>query len=173
MTSKDIVEANLDPFAKFLKDIGNLAKVKNFPVHVEIRRDHSGAIVPIEINPMRFGGWCSTADMTYLAYGFNPYACYLSQKRPNWKEALENQNGKLYSIVVLDNSTGVDARDIDAFDYERLLSRFEHPLELRKTDYKEYPVFGFLFAETSQSNVGELERILRSDLKEFISTRVQ
>jgi hypothetical protein len=173
MTSKDIVEANLDPFAKFLKDIGNLAKVKNFPVHVEIRRDHSGSIVPIEINPMRFGGWCSTADMTYLAYGFNPYACYLSQKRPNWKEALENQNGKLYSIVVLDNSTGVDARDIDAFDYERLLSRFEHPLELRKTDYKEYPVFGFLFAETSQSNVGELERILRSDLKEFISTRVQ
>jgi len=173
MTSKDIVEANLDPFAKFLKDIGNLAKVKNFPVHVEIRRDHSGAIVPIEINPMRFGGWCSTADMTYLAYGFNPYACYLSQKRPNWKEALENQNGKLYSIVVLDNSTGVDARDIDAFDYERLLSRFEHPLELRKIDYKEYPVFGFLFAETSQSNVGELERILRSDLKEFISTRVQ
>ncbi|HKL81797.1 MAG TPA: ATP-grasp domain-containing protein [Desulfobacter sp.] len=172
MTSKDIVEANLDPFAKFLKDIGNLAKVKNFPVHVEIRRDHSGAIVPIEINPMRFGGWCSTADMTYLAYGFNPYACYLSQKRPNWKEALENQNGKLYSIVVLDNSTGVDARDIDAFDYERLLSRFEHPLELRKIDYKEYPVFGFLFAETSQSNVGELERILRSDLKEFISTRV-
>jgi len=173
MTSKDIVEANLDPFAKFLKDIGNLAKVKNFPVHVEIRRDHSGAIVPIEINPMRFGGWCSTADMTYLAYGFNPYACYLSQKRPNWKEALENQNGKLYSIVVLDNSSGVDARDIDAFDYERLLSRFEHPLELRKIDYKEYPVFGFLFAETSQSNVGELERILRSDLKEFISTRVQ
>ena len=173
MTSKDIVEANLDPFAKFLKDIGNLAKVKNFPVHVEIRRDHSGAIVPIEINPMRFGGWCSTADMTYLAYGFNPYACYLSQKRPNWKEALENQNGKLYSIVVLDNSTGVDARDIDAFDYERLLSRFEHPLELRKIDYKEYPVFGFLFAETSQANIGELERILRSDLKEFISTRVQ
>ncbi|MGM0656708.1 MAG: ATP-grasp domain-containing protein, partial [Thermodesulfobacteriota bacterium] len=170
MTSKDIVEANLDPFAKFLKDIGNLAKVKNFPVHVEIRRDHSGSIVPIEINPMRFGGWCSTADMTYLAYGFNPYACYLSQKRPNWKEALENQNGKLYSIVVLDNSTGLDAQDIDAFDYERLLSRFEHPLELRKIDYKEYPVFGFLFAETSQANFGELERILRSDLKEFIST---
>jgi len=173
MTSKDIVEANLDPFAKFLKDIGNLAKVKNFPVHVEIRRDHSGSIVPIEINPMRFGGWCSTADMTYLAYGFNPYACYLSQKKPNWKEALENQNGKLYSIVVLDNSTGLDAQDIDAFDYERLLSRFEHPLELRKIDYKEYPVFGFLFAETSQANIGELERILRSDLKEFISTRVQ
>jgi len=173
MTSKDIVEANLDPFAKFLKDIGNLAKVKNFPVHVEIRRDHSGSIVPIEINPMRFGGWCSTADMTYLAYGFNPYACYLSQKKPNWKEALENQNGKLYSIVVLDNSTGLDAQDIDAFDYERLLSRFEHPLELRKIDYKEYPVFGFLFAETSQANFGELERILRSDLKEFISTRVQ
>lgn len=169
MTSKDIVEANLGPFTGFLRDIGALAGVKNFPVHVEIRRDDAGTIVPIEINPMRFGGWCSTADMTCLAYGFNPYVYYFSQKRPAWDELLKDKGGKLYSIIVLDNSTGVDAGHIDAFDYERLLSGFERPLELRKMDYRAYPVFGFLFAETSPANFGELERILTSDLNEFIT----
>ncbi len=172
MTSKEIVEANLDSFTGFLKDIGILAEVRNFPVHVEIRRDHAGSIVPIEINPMRFGGWCSTADMTCLAYGFNPYVYYFTQKRPDWKALLKDKEGKLYSIVVLDNSTGVDARHINAFDYELLLSWFENPLELRKIDYKEYPVFGFLFTETSQDNFSELERILNSDLKRFITSDV-
>ncbi|MBI9085327.1 MAG: ATP-grasp domain-containing protein [Desulfobacterales bacterium] len=169
MTSKEIIETNLESFSGFLKDIGTLAEVQNFPVHVEIRRDDSGKIIPIEINPMRFGGWCSTADMTCVAYGFNPYVYYFSQRRPNWKALLKNKEGKLYSIIVLDNSTGVDAQHINAFDFGQLLSRFEHPLELRKIDYKAYPVFGFLFAETSQANFCELERILTSDLKEFIT----
>jgi hypothetical protein len=43
------------------------------------------------------------------------------------------------------------------------------PLELRKINYKEYPVFGFLFTKTRKENLVELERILRSDLREFIS----
>ena len=170
MTSKKIVETNLDPFYGFLKAVGNLAQVRNFPVHVEIRRNHDGTVVPIEINPMRFGGWCSTADMTALAYGFNPYVYFFSKRKPDWKALLENIGEKLYSIVVLDNSTGIESRQIDAFNYDRLLSVFENPLELRKIDYREYPVFGFLFAETSPDNFRELERILKSDLKEFITT---
>jgi len=50
-----------------------------------------------------------------------------------------------------------------------LLSNFEKPLELRKIDYEEYPVFGFLFVETKEESIFELERILKSDLKEFIT----
>jgi len=50
-----------------------------------------------------------------------------------------------------------------------LLSTFENPLELRKFNFKEYPVFGFLFTETSQDNTIELKRILDSDLSEFIT----
>ena len=64
----------------------------------------------------------------------------------------------------------IAAADIKAFDYEQLLTRFEKPLELRKINYGEYPVFGFLFAETRSGNMAELEYILQSDLKEFILT---
>lgn len=168
ISSKEIIESNLDAFSAFLEDIGTLSGVKNFPVHVEIRRTRDGRLLPIEINPMRFGGWCTTADATYFAYGFNPYLYYFSQQRPDWAELLRNRDGKLYSLVVLDNSTGVDGAEITAFDYDRLLAGFRKPLELRVIDYREYPVFGFLFAETDAEDCAELEGILASDLREFI-----
>ncbi len=169
-TSKDIIESNLAEFTNFVAKIGTLADVKNFPVHIELRRQEDGALLPIEVNPMRFGGWCTTADMTFLAYGFNPYLYYYSQQQPNWSEALRGKEGKLFSLIVLDNSTGKEGSAIQSFDYKKLLAGFAKPLELRKIDYKKYPVFGFLFTETEEDNFIELKNILDSDLKEFIIT---
>ncbi len=80
ISSKDIIEDNLKEFTDFAGKMGKLVGVKNFPVHIELRRDNSGTILPIEVNPMRFGGWCTTADATFMAYGFNPYNYYYSQK---------------------------------------------------------------------------------------------
>ena len=171
LTSKEIIQSHLGEFSSFLAEIGRRTNVRNFPVHAEVRRDRNGSILPIEINPMRFGGWCSTPDMTHTAYGFNPYVYYFSHRKPDWDEILKGREGKLYSIVVLDNSTGVEERRIAAFDYENLLTCFEKPLELRKINYREYPVFGFVFVETREENFPELERILKSDLKEFITIR--
>ncbi len=171
ITSEQIVNDNLQKFTAFINKIGVLSGVKNFPVHIELRHDSKGNLLPIEVNPMRFGGWCTTADVTYLAYGFNPYQYYYSQLQPDWPELLLDKKGKLFSIIVLDNSSGIDKENILSFDYERLQSNFENPLELRKIDYKKYPVFGFLFTETRDDNFSELINILNSDLKEFITVR--
>jgi len=168
-TSKEIIERNLAEFTEFATKIAELAGVRNFPAHIELRRDPNGALIPIEINPLRFGGWCTTADLTYHAYGFNPYLYYYFQLKPDWKEILKDIEGKLYSIIILDNSSGIDPSEIKEFDYQKLLVDFENPLELRKFDFREYPVFGFLFAETSVENEVELKEILTSDLKEYIT----
>ncbi len=170
MTSKKIIEENIGPFTTLLEEVGNLAGIRNFPVHAELRRTAAGAIVPIEINPMRFGGWCSTPDLTAMAYGFNPYLYYYRRRRPDWTELLRDRDGRLFSIVVLDNATGLPAEKIVAFDYQKLLSRFEKPLELRKIDYRRYNVFAFLFTETAEAHFSELEAILGSNLREFVST---
>ncbi|MCK5794306.1 MAG: ATP-grasp domain-containing protein [Anaerolineales bacterium] len=168
-SSKEIIGENLQEFTEFSNKIGQLADVRNFPAHIELRRKPDGTLIPIEINPVRFGGWCTTADLTYLAYGFNPYVYFYKQLKPDWPDILRNKAGKLYSIIVLDNSTGIDPALISGFDYQKLLSNFENPLELRKFDYLEYPVFGFLFTETSVENELELKKILVSDLQEFIT----
>jgi len=168
-TSKDVVEPNLIGFTKFIADIGELTGVKNFPIHIELRKSEDGTLIPIEVNPMRFGGWCTTADLTYLAFGFNPYLYYYNQQKPDWPELLSGKDGLLYSVIVLDNSSGIDPERIHSFDYDALLSRFETPIELRRIDYRHYPVFGFLFTETHSGNMEELFDILNSDLIEFIN----
>jgi len=121
--------------------------------------------------PMRFGGWCTTADLSFHAYGLNPYLCYCAQEKPDWPALLEGKDGKLFSLVVLENSTGIPGNRIQSFDYEKVYSMLENPLELRKIDFNEYPVFGFLFAETRAGRERELENMLNLNLNEFVSMK--
>ena len=168
ITSKEVVASNLEPMGQFLEEMGNAADVRNFAAHVEVRMDSSGNIIPIEVNPMRFGGWCTTPDLAWYAFGMNIYDFFLSRKKPDWNRILAAKNDDIYSVVVLDNSTGTAGRNIDSFDYDGVWKSFAQPLEMRRVDYKRYPLFGFLFAQTQPDQTDELIRILKSDLSEYI-----
>ena len=170
ITSKAIIENYRDPLTKFLSEIGKRADLQNFPAHVEVRIDENGKVAPIEVNPLRFGGWCSTPDLAWHAFGINLYEYLFQQKKPDWNSILENKDGAVFSNIVLNNSTGIEGKNIQSFDYERLLADFEKPLELRKADFGKFPLFGFLFCETREQNMRELERILMSDLKEYLES---
>jgi hypothetical protein len=169
ITSKEIIENYKNPIATFLSEIGKRAGLRNFPAHVEVRIDENGFIAPIEVNPLRFGGWCSTPDLAWHAFGINLYEYLFQQKQPDWKLILKDKDGVVFSNIVLNNSTGIEGKNILSFDYEKLLADFEKPLELRKADFGKFPLFGFLFCETRKQNMQELERILMSDLKEYVS----
>jgi len=169
MTSAQIVEENLDAFSNFLQRIGELTDVKNFPMHVELRRSKDGSIFPIEINPMRFGGWCTTADLAHHAWNFNPYEYYLLDKKPDWRTLLQDAGESIHALIVLDNSTGIAGKNIKSFDYEWLMQRFSHPLELRKIDVSQFPLFGFVFVRVDGETLFELTDILHDDLRTFIT----
>ncbi len=168
MTSKAIIEETYSAILKFLTCLGQAFDVATFPVHVEIRINEAGVITPIEVNPMRFGGWCTTADLTARAYGFNPYIMYSEQTAPDWRRILSQKGDEIYALVVLDNSTGLSADEISAFDYDAVVAGLEMPLDVRKIDYRAYPVFGFLMTKTRPDNFAELERLLLSDLSGFV-----
>ncbi len=168
-TSKSVIEENLSRFTNFLSQINKFLNVKHFPLHVEVRVNESGAIVPIEVNPLRFGGWCTTADISWYSYGVNQYLSYLNQEVPDWNKYWAGKENMLYALVVLDNSTGIEGKYISAFDYAAVLSQFENPLELRRTNWTKFPLFGYFFTETRSDNIEELYRILSSDLREYTS----
>jgi hypothetical protein len=169
-TSKEIIEANLAEFTAFLAQIGQVTGARNFPVHVELRRTRGGTLIPIEVNPLRFGGWCSTPDLAYKAYGINPYLYYFNQQKPDWQELLKGKRAN-FSAWSCSKTPRQTRRRNSRFDFDRLLARFEIPLELRPIDYHAYPVFAFLFVETRAENFAELNYILNSDLREFIHLR--
>lgn len=169
ISTAELFRTYLKPFTAYLEKIGALTGLKNFPLHMEVRVDGNGRLRPVEINPLRFGGWCTTADMTWFAWKFNPYLAIFNDQPPDWDQLVKGKEDKIYSNIVITNSTGYAVDEIKSFDYEGFKARFEHPLELRKADFKKFLIFGFLFAETSKDNFKEIDWILNAGLKEFIS----
>lgn len=169
ITSADIVRKYQPVFTEFLEKLGDLANLKNFPLHAEVRIDSAGRLLPIEINPMRFGGMCTTADLASLAYGYNLYEYCFGQKEPAWEELLRGREDQVYGMVMLNNSTRVEPGKIRGFDYDRLAERFECVLETRRVDHREYHFFGFLFIKFRKDNNKEMEEILHSDLREYMT----
>lgn len=166
-TSKTVIGTYREAVEDLLKEIGKLTELRNYPLHLELRIGEDRRIQPIELNPMRFAGWCTT-DIAYFAYGINTYRYFLEQLEPDWDKILADKEGKSFCLVMLNKPADLDLKKVKAFNYEKLLSDFEKPLELRKVDHEKYGFFGYMFTETTESNWQEIERILKSDLKEYI-----
>jgi len=167
-TSQSIIRKYKDPLEAFLKPIGKKANLKNFPLHLEVRVNEQGVIKPIEINPLRFGGWCTTGDLSWYAFKFNSYSYFIQNKKPDWEEVFKNDKGEIYSIVLLNNASGFQPSEISHFDFDKLKYDLEHIVVIRTFDFNKYPAFGLLFTETREGNEKELNDILISNLSKYI-----
>ena len=163
-TSKKVIKDNLDRFNELLEKIGEAADLKNFPMHIELRADGNN-IIPIEVNPMRFAGWCDT-DLAYWAYGINVYEYYMNDKKPDWKNILDNKGDELYYFLSAEVPSSLDKNKIKSVNYDKFIACLESPLEIRKTDYKTKPLFAIVFGKSK--NINEINKILKMDLGEFI-----
>ena len=170
LTNAETVERLGPPATEFLAEVGRRAGLADFPVHTELRIDGDGLVAPIEVNPMRFGGWCA-ADLAHFAYGVNPYRCYLRGERPDWAHISATTAGRTTALIVSDLSSSVDLAAIDSVDYERFAARFSTVLELRPTDFNRYPVFAFTFVEVPTGDLCELHAVLGADLREYLRMR--
>ncbi len=169
-TTPEIIERWREPFTAFLSELGRIAELRDFPVHAEFRVDSAGRIAPIEVNPMRFGGWCA-ADMAHFAWGINPYLCYLDDTEPEWDRILTEHAGEATGLVIADFSASIDRAQIESVDYDAYLARFSAPLELRPTDYCRQPVFAFLFTRVPADDMSELHEVLHADLSCYLRMR--
>jgi len=166
MTSDDIVRKYHDAIIHYLGEIAKLGDLRNFPFHLEMRQAKNGSFVPIEINPMRFMGFC-VADVEYYFYGINPYEYYFLQKKPDWDRILESRSDNLYGMFGIDIPKHMDKSRIH-FNYEKFIGHFSKPLFYIKLDYTKLPMAIYLFAEVHKNQFSEFEDILYSDLSEFI-----
>ena len=170
-TSKAIIEKYKIDLEYFLSKIGKELHLKNFPAHAEVRIDENGKIIPIEVNPLRFGGFCTTADLLGVTLGFNEYKCFCENKKPDWNTIFKGKENKIFSVIVLDNNSGIIPSDILRFNYSDLAKDFEKPIVIRELDINKYPVFGFAFIESAATNKKELNDILTSDLRKYIVSK--
>ena len=164
ISSKNIIEQNLPTMTTLLKNIGKILGLKDFPMHIEVIKSKDGKIIPVEINPMRFAGWCTT-DLAYYAYGINIYEYFERELKPNWDKILKGKENKTYYFAMAETPSNIDKKNI-YFDYDTFKTNFSNILEFRNINYKEKPLFAILFGETEENS--EITRILKLEMKDFI-----
>ena len=158
-TNKEIFEKYYDKFLNILNQIADCTGFKNFPFHIELRANDDN-IIPIEINPMRFAGWCIT-DIAQSVWNVNTYEYYLKQLKPDWENILKNSDNSYYYFTIGDIN-----KKADDIDYEKYLKNISNPLVVRKIDFKSNPIFAIVFAKTDDIN--EIKNILKLDMNLFI-----
>lgn len=166
-TSTEIIVKHHDAFKNALSKANAGKKLKNFPLHAEIRITEDGSLGFIEINPMRFAGWCVT-DLSYYAYGIKTYEYFMAGKRPDWNALAEAHKDKIYSMVIGEIDGNVDLKQIRSVDYDGFKTLFKKPLALRRIDFNKHPVFAFMFAEFDKSEMASLKALTTADFNKYI-----
>ncbi len=168
VTSTSIMVEHMAKFAQILRDLGDLMDIRNFPIHLEVKINKQNEIIPIEVNPMRFAGWCTT-DIAKYAWNINVYECFNSQIFPDWNSILANAGKETYYFAMLAVPKGYPRSSIRNFDYDACLASADlsNIFELRRVNYKANQLFGIVFGKTEDEE--ELQRILTIDTNKFIS----
>lgn len=164
-TSKKTIKDNLEKFENILDKIGSVLKFKNFPFHLELRANEN-EIIPIEMNPLRFCGWCIT-DIGYSAWGINNYNYFFKNLKPDWENILNSKNDDYYYFTIGDVTNNIEKGNIK-IDYEKYLKNISNPLVIRKIDPNQNPVFAIVFAQTN--DIEEIKKLLALDMKQFIKS---
>lgn len=163
LTSKKIIMDNFKDFQNLLVVLGEKLNLKNFPLHIEVRKNDK-EVIPIEINPMRFAGWCTT-DAAYYAYGINVYEYFEKELVPNWDEILKNKGDETYYFAMAETPADIDKNNMK-FDYDAFKLNFSNILEFREIDYKKKPLFAILFGYVTDKK--EIEKILKLNTSDYI-----
>lgn len=165
ITSAKIISSRLSAIEAFLADLAELGDFRGLPVHTEIRIDENDCIRPIEVNPLRFAGWCST-DIASYAYGINVYDYFAQKKKPDWNAVLRAAGDDTFAMAVIERPTPL--RDDQDFDYRQLAEGLSTILCLRKMDYRTFPMFAFLFFSVTKETEHELDAMLALNPEAFV-----
>ena len=165
LMSTEIMIKYMAKFSVLLMKIGQKHDIRNFPFHMEVRVTENDEIIPIEVNPMRFAGWCTT-DVAKYAWGINVYECFYHQQRPDWNEVLSKKTGGVYYFSMIEVPADVNPQSIKSFDYKSFLGHYSNILELRKINPKCNPLFAIVFGHTNSKS--EVRDILSLKTKSYI-----
>lgn len=165
-SSKALYDAYEAPFTHFLVQTNKVLQLKNFPMHIEFRYDGKMAI-PIEINPLRFAGFCLNELQTHIS-GIHPIMAYLNDIHITREQMWQGKENDTYSFLVLERPA--DVPDNMAFDMGKFRADFMHVLELRPVAAK-VGVAATAFIRTDKAHEYEFDKVLHLDMHDYMTEK--
>ncbi|MCF0199793.1 MAG: ATP-grasp domain-containing protein, partial [Bacteroidales bacterium] len=126
-SSRKLYDQYEQPFMDFLIETNKVIGLRDFPMHIEFRYDGKRAI-PIEINPLRFAGFCLNELQTHIS-GIHPIMAYLNNIHITKEEMWRGKENDTYNFLVLERPAGAP-KELQ-FDSEKFKASVMDVLELR------------------------------------------
>lgn len=164
-TGKSVLLEALSKIETFMKQLGREMQLRRFPMHFEVRISKSGQLIPIEVNPLRFAGLCTT-DLGAHAYGVNVYEYFFRQKKPKWDEIIASLDDSIFSFLCAELPLSIDGKSIESVHDRKFEKNFSDILEYRLIPYEEYPTFSVVFYRSP--SLKENEYLLHLDLEQYL-----
>jgi len=161
-TNKDIFTKFYDRLKSIFIELNKHLNITNFPIHAEFKLEND-ILVPIEMNPLRYGGF-GLSDLTYHAFGFNPFNAFFSNYKPNWKQIWNIKNENHFGWVLGYNGTDIDVETHTPND-EAYLHYLGDTLHYIEIDHKKNPVFSIAYVKDNCPV--SLQRLLKTEFNDF------
>ncbi len=161
-TNKEIFAKFYDRLKAIFIEMNQHLNITNFPIHAEFKLEND-ILIPIEMNPLRYGGF-GLSDLTYHAFGFNPFNAFFSNYKPNWEKIWNIKNENHFGWVLGYNGTDIDVETHTPND-EAYLHYLGDTLHYVEIDHKENPVFSIAYVKDNCS--ASLQRLLKTEFNDF------
>ena len=163
-SSKALYDCYERSFTEFLMQTNQQIGLRNFPMHIEFRVEN-GKAIPIEINPLRFAGFCLNELQTHIS-GLHPVTAYLKNLRISKDEMWKGHENDIFSFLVLEKPAGCSKNAL--FNANKFEADFYDVLEIREVKGVEVGVAATAFTRTDKAHEAELETLLRMDMRDYM-----
>ena len=163
-SSRALYDQYEESFMNFLVQLNKVLQLHDFPMHIEFRYDGKKAI-PIEINPLRFAGFCLNELQTHIS-GLHPIVAYLENIHISKEEMWQGKEKDTYSFLVLERPS--DAAPEERFNEQKFREDMMDVLELRPLADPTVGVAATAFIRTDDAHKAELEHILHLDMRDYM-----
>ena len=163
LTNKGLFDQYEEPFTRFLVNLNKTLHLKNFPMHIEFRYDGKKA-VPIEINPLRFTGFCLNELQVFIS-GQHPMLSFLRGKHVSKEEMWQGRENYTYAFGVLEMPASKEEKN---FNEEKFRADFQDVLDVRRVPDRSAGVAATVFVRTETANILDLDRIMSLDMREYV-----
>jgi hypothetical protein len=163
MTSKGLFDRYEGPFTQFLTNLNKTLHLRNFPMHIEFRYDGKKA-VPIEINPLRFTGFCLNELQVFIS-GQHPMLSYLRGTHVTKEEMWRGKENYTYAFTVLDLPAGCEEK---TFDEAKFRADYREVIDVRLVPDKSSGVAATVFLRIETENESQFDGIMSLDMREYM-----
>jgi len=161
-TNKQLFDQFMKPIKDLFVELNQHLNVTGFPIHAEFKLT-DGKLIPIEMNPLRYGGF-GLADLTYYGFKINPFVAFFRDEKMDWPKIWKECSNDTFGWILAYNGDRIDIQKMKP-KHEEFKSLFGNILHYVEVDHKTNPVFGMAYVQND--SVENLDFLLNLEFNEF------